>query len=1188
MRRINLGALGALLATALAALLATLPTAPAGAIPQTAKFLGGYGSTCFWHYGPFGGPESEQPTYNLAYPNGHAIYFGAYFRRPAGSKLILHGQYPHSRNFNFVTYTTNSVILDGVYDEQINPDPGSINPFRAGENRNAANRSFSVEVLPTVNPNSALPRTATHFEFEEHRNYIYAANKTPIEETTTAGKKYVNELVMERVYLPDKGDGIDGGVPVPEAELVLSNGEKLTGQAACEAMDTESKTLTAEGGKTENGKFELVRFGEVPEFLPESVWYDMNHPAASPSPGCNVLVPINFGKNECPIWNGKNPVSSPTTELIQTPRTVEYPEEFPAKPTENWRVQYNRRYLLQLWTGDNAPGAEPTPKRGNDGGGFFPNPDNNYARQIFSRKFGKLVVLKGKMPTTPETSKSHLATWPDMHNYQLRFYDMCSLSAMTVSQVLSCKDDEETTYQDAERHYTLVYSRAEDKPRNAVRFCGISWLEWSKEGDANPGEPNPEFGYLTMRMLLPNPEFKNAVQYTTTPGTERAVMGEYLPSWKYEAEKATFEAGQGCAWANPGTPQLAAGSSSPNTGGFTLEWAPTHEAANVEGVTYTLQHKSSSGSWETVASGLSSPSYTFPAGSPESEGTWTYRVSASGEGAESEFSGASGAVKVDRSGPNAPSAAATRAPDYAGGGGWYKDSVQVAFSANGDPALPDGSEGVGVDPSTLSAARTLSASGEACGTVADLLGNLSAPGCVKVQVDNAPPLLEVSCPASATLGEAGVAATAVASDSESGLAVDPSGQIAIDTSTAGKRTVTVTARDNVGHETTRSCSTQVGYPTPGAPHLTAGASPSATGVFSLGWSGADPSLNPGITYTLQHKSASGEWQTVASGLSSLAYAFEAAGEGEGTWTYRVQGTDPVLGETTEWSAASGPVVVDKTPPAAPSATADRAPDYAGAGGWYKDSVKVSFTAGGDPALADGSPGSGVNPASLTAPVTFSTDGSHIASGTVADNAGNVSGAGTLTVQVDATPPTVHVACPATAILGQPGVTATTTASDGQSGLASDPSGTVPISTASVGNQTITRTATDNVGHQSTGSCATDVLYAFAWRPLGWPVGSTFRWNSNVTVKVKLTNNAGKGQAGATPTLEVAPVSEGKVGAYKPATSTNAENPGNQFSAQKTLGEYRYILNTKPLSRSTWSLRVAPGDGSTQTTQITLY
>ena len=69
-------------------------------------------------------------------------------------------------------------------------------------------------------------------------------------------------------------------------------------------------------------------------------------------------------------------------------------------------------------------------------------------------------------------------------------------------------------------------------------------------------------------------------------------------------------------------------------------------------------------------------------------------------------------------------------------------------------------------------------------------------------------------------------------------------------------------------------------------------------------------------------------------------------------------------------------MVDKTAPNAPSAAADRAPDYAGGGGWYKDSVDGVVHRQRRPGLSDGSAGSGVNPSSLPAPQTFNTDGSH--------------------------------------------------------------------------------------------------------------------------------------------------------------------------------------------------------------------
>jgi hypothetical protein len=94
---------------------------------------------------------------------------------------------------------------------------------------------------------------------------------------------------------------------------------------------------------------------------------------------------------------------------------------------------------------------------------------------------------------------------------------------------------------------------------------------------------------------------------------------------------------------------------------------------------------------------------------------------------------------------------------------------------------------------------------------------------------------------------------------------------------------------------------------------------------------------------------------------------------------------------------------------------------------------------------------------------------------VSDRAGNVSSPGTLTLQVDATAPNVEVQCPASAVVGQAGVTATVSASDAESGVATDPSAVVPISTAAAGTVTVARTATDNVGHQTTSSCTTHVL-----------------------------------------------------------------------------------------------------------------
>jgi hypothetical protein len=524
----------------------------------------------------------------------------------------------------------------------------------------------------------------------------------------------------------------------------------------------------------------------------------------------------------------------------------------------------------------------------------------------------------------------------------------------------------------------------------------------------------------------------------------------------------------------PGAPALSAGQT-PNSGQFTLHWKPAPTLRAV----FNLEHQNAQGGWSTVATGLTKREYTFTAGGREAEGTWTYRVTERNESGENGPSAESGAIKVDHTPPPAPTPKASRAPDYAGGGGWYKDNATVSFTANGDPVLADGSAGSGIEPSSLSAAQTFTTSGThtASGTVADKAGNVSAAGTLIVHVDATAPSVEVQCPASALVGEGAVTATVTASDGESGLASDPSGVVPISTAQAGPVTVARTAIDNVGHETSASCTTQVHYPTPGAPALTTGTTPNDNGLFTLGWTGADPLQYLGLRYALQHHDAAGEtWTEAATGIEALSYEFTGAGENEGTWVYRVQGSDPGRSQLTEYSPPSAPVVVDRTPPNAPTAKATRALDYAGGGGWFKDSVTVAFTANGDPALSDGSAGSGVEPSSLSASQTFKTSGTHIASGTVADNAGNVSQAGTLAVHVDATPPSVEVHCPATALVGEASITATVTASDGESGLASNPSGTVHIGTTHAGSVTVTRTAIDNVEHETTSSCTTVVGY----------------------------------------------------------------------------------------------------------------
>lgn len=157
-------------------------------------------------------------------------------------------------------------------------------------------------------------------------------------------------------------------------------------------------------------------------------------------------------------------------------------------------------------------------------------------------------------------------------------------------------------------------------------------------------------------------------------------------------------------------------------------------------------------------------------------------------------------------------------------------------------------------------------------------------------------------------------------------------------------------------------------------------------------------------------------------------------------------------------SGSDTLLVDKTKPNVPTVRADRAPEYsAGGESWYRDSATLSFAATDDPDLADGTDGSGTDPASLPGAATYGTTGTHTASGTVNDHAGNTSDAASKTVKVDATDPSLTVTCPETVYLNGR-AEATTEASDGESGLASAP--TAAVDASSVGPKTVTVTAPD--------------------------------------------------------------------------------------------------------------------------------
>lgn len=473
-------------AAAAMAALAVAFALPAGASAGSGDLTGGRFSDCFWRYGAFGVHD-----FNIAYPDAGATYWAAGFRRPPGSKLILEGRYPHSRYMALQTYDFLGRGVDALADYQIDPRPGSTNPFRPRSDRTAKRRDFRVEVVDEKNPGFPLEA----YDGEPPRNELYVVpGSGPITETD-GGQTYELNVVMFRVYVPDRGRDLTGGVGLPTPVLKLADGTVLRGQALCDATDSESKAV----GRT-----------RVPD--PTALLISREAYAAMRYPN-ELAAPVD-------VFGG----------LMSVPRQV--PPAFPAVRDAEWRAQYDRRYLLQLWTGDDAPGAVATPPERGAAGGFFPNVHNAYVRTAVNRKFGKVAVFRGKLPTTPHTYAGDRR----FRRGQVRYASYCMNQAPVTTKVTDCAFDEQIPT-NRKGIYTIVVSRRADRPATARRTCGKAWIRWSRRGD---GYRDPDFGWFQIRDMLPERSFKQAIQGTSVPGDERRIIGPYLPKLTYYANGAAF------------------------------------------------------------------------------------------------------------------------------------------------------------------------------------------------------------------------------------------------------------------------------------------------------------------------------------------------------------------------------------------------------------------------------------------------------------------------------------------------------------------------------------------------------------------------------------------------------------------------------------------------------------------------
>jgi hypothetical protein len=286
---------------------------------------------CSW---PF--EVTGQGVTNVATPDTNATYWVMPLDLNRWRGMVVHGQYPDARFFNFSTYTATGSFIDTIFDAKIAPDPGSANPFaEAGPDRPG---NYTV-TIGAANPESS--------------NFL-----------SVGGGRFA--FVVYRIYLPDQGLDRTGGVGVPAVTLTDFSGSSRT-LRPCPFADAEASLgnlilLLEAGGITDAAKF----LGQILSLAnqsplgtcspnqagPAAITFNAAVPGASffPNPQTTYFQTANlcFQPNEILVIRGKAPV---------------FPNTYPRPPLGGsvFQPAFDDQIQLRYWSMCNNVGVLPYP-----------------------------------------------------------------------------------------------------------------------------------------------------------------------------------------------------------------------------------------------------------------------------------------------------------------------------------------------------------------------------------------------------------------------------------------------------------------------------------------------------------------------------------------------------------------------------------------------------------------------------------------------------------------------------------------------------------------------------------------------------------------------------------------------------------------------------------------------------------
>jgi hypothetical protein len=263
---------------------------PAGAAAQ------GLDTTC-----QFSLTRLDASTTNVLAVDTNAVYWGGTYAGLPGTRIRIEGQYPHARYMSWNLYDSRAQPIDALSDVQLRPNLGG--------------RDYTAFI--EFGPRPAQPAQNTMYSGDSHGG-----------------------MFLYRIYVPNRGQGAEGGIPLPKVSLEPAGGSGgAPGVDACRELQAPYA-------------WQLNRLIEGAPAGPDPTNDDNGYPGRRP-----------------PRWRlFTNLCASAVDVMLDN----EQGEQF-------------------------YPGAN---ERCGDGPGFLSNRDIAYVYTATSRGFGEVLVLRARAPRT--------------------------------------------------------------------------------------------------------------------------------------------------------------------------------------------------------------------------------------------------------------------------------------------------------------------------------------------------------------------------------------------------------------------------------------------------------------------------------------------------------------------------------------------------------------------------------------------------------------------------------------------------------------------------------------------------------------------------------------------------------------------------------------------------------------------